>query len=70
MAAVEVRTFAQLLKRHRLAAGLTQVELAERAGISPAAVTALERGINRTPHADTVARLVQALQLSLRRRPH
>src|SRR5262249_9963129 len=64
MAASEAPTFAQLLKQFRLAAGRTQVELAERARVSSAAVTALERGINRTPHVDTVARLAQALQLS------
>jgi transcriptional regulator with XRE-family HTH domain len=42
-------TFAALLKRHRLAAGLTQEALAERAGLSPRAVSDLERDPARTP---------------------
>jgi transcriptional regulator with XRE-family HTH domain len=36
--------FGALLKRHRLAAGITQEGLAERAGISARAVSDLERG--------------------------
>jgi transcriptional regulator with XRE-family HTH domain len=65
MATAEPLAFGRLLKRHRLAAGCTQAELAERAGISSAAVTALERGINRAPHQDTVERLATALQLAV-----
>lgn len=68
MAAAEPLNFAQLLKRQRLAAGLTQTELADRAGISSAAVTSLERGVSRTPHQDTVTRLANALHLTGRDR--
>ncbi len=57
------QTFGALLKRHRLASGLTQAELAERAGLSTEAVSALERGVNRTPRKDTVALLADALDL-------
>jgi transcriptional regulator with XRE-family HTH domain len=64
MAASNLLTFGQRLRQHRLEAGLTQAALAERAGISPAAVTAIERGVNRRPHPDTVARLARALQLA------
>ena len=56
-------TFAALLRRARRAAGLSQEALAERAGISVDAVSALERGLTRAPHPDTLERLVEALQL-------
>ena len=36
--------FGDLLRRYRLAAGLTQEALAERAGLSSDAVSTLERG--------------------------
>jgi transcriptional regulator with XRE-family HTH domain len=49
--------FGALLRRHRVAAGLTQEALAERAGISARAVSDLERGLYRAPHRDTVDRL-------------
>jgi len=39
-----VETFASLLKGFRAATGLSQQEVAEGAGLSPAAVGALERG--------------------------
>ncbi len=57
-------TFATLLRRHRLLAGLSQEELAERARVSLNAVGALERGINRQPHPRTVALLAEALRLN------
>jgi len=53
-----------LLKRYRIAAGLTQEALAERAGLSAQAVSALERGFRQAPHRDTVRLLVQALGLT------
>ncbi len=56
--------FGALLKRYRLAAGLTQEDLAERAGISARAVSDLERDGSRTPRPDTLAFLAQALGLS------
>ena len=63
-AAVPGTTFATLLRRHRQAAGLTQEELAERAGLSTRRVQDLERGLRRFPHADTTRRLANALGLS------
>jgi tetratricopeptide (TPR) repeat protein/DNA-binding XRE family transcriptional regulator len=57
------QTFGMLLKRYRLASGLTQAELAERAGLSPEAVSALERGVNRAPRKDTISLLADALAL-------
>src|SRR5579859_6172250 len=59
---VRVATFADALRRHRRAAGLTQEELAERAVMSPRGVRYLERGL-RLPYPDTVRRLVAALEL-------
>ena len=55
--------FGTLLKRYRLAAGLTQESLAERAGISARAVSDLERDGHRTPRLETLELLVQALGL-------
>ncbi len=56
--------FEDLLRRFRMAAGLTQEELAERAGLSADAISALERGARRAPRKDTVALLADALQLA------
>jgi transcriptional regulator with XRE-family HTH domain len=64
MASIQQPTFGALLRRLRRAAGLTQEALAQSAGISMHSVSALERGINQTPHKDTLARLAAALQLS------
>ncbi|MFI6595377.1 ATP-binding protein [Nonomuraea sp. NPDC050536] len=54
-------TFGHSLKALRLAAGLTQEGLAERAGISARAVSDLERDPVRTPRMETVALLAAAL---------
>src|SRR6185437_9243992 len=55
--------FGMMLKRYRLAAGLTQEELAERAHLSVRAVSALEQGVNHAPRKETVALLTEALAL-------
>src|SRR5438034_7163621 len=60
--------FAALLRHHRLQAGLTQQELADRSGISAQAVSALERGWRQNPRRDTVAMLADALGLQGRER--
>ena len=54
-------SFAALLKRQRLAAGLTQEALAERAGLSAKAVGDLERDPDRSPRLGTVTLLADAL---------
>ena len=64
MAAENVPHFADLLRRARIASGLTQEELAEAAGISVRAVSNLERGVNRAPHRYTRQLLADALKLS------
>src|SRR6185369_6074902 len=61
-------SFAQLLRRYRAAAGLTQEELAEQAALSARAITDLERGVRRFPYPDTVERLARALHLSAEER--
>ena len=56
-------TFGSILRRFRLAAGLSQEELAERSGLSIGSISSLERGIRRAPYRHTVAQLVAALGL-------
>jgi non-specific serine/threonine protein kinase len=56
------RAFAVLLREHRLAAGLTQEALAERAGLGVRSIQGLERGAHR-PLRDTLDRLAVALGL-------
>ena len=64
MGATMTNGFGALLKRHRLAVGLTQEGLAERAGISARAVSDLERGGGRAPRLETVGLLATALALT------
>jgi predicted ATPase/transcriptional regulator with XRE-family HTH domain len=56
--------FGSLLRQHRLAAGLSQAELAERAGLSPDGVGALETGRRASPRLYTVRALADALSLA------
>src|SRR5580700_66081 len=55
---------AGLLRQLRARAQLTQQELAKAAGVSPRAVSDLERGINRTARQDTAVQLAGALGLA------
>src|ERR1051326_8678287 len=56
--------FGVLLRGYRTAVGLTQEDLASRAGLSARAITDLERSVRRYPYPDTVERLGQALELN------
>jgi LuxR family maltose regulon positive regulatory protein len=56
-------SFGALLRRYRVAAGLSQEALAERAQMSARGISDLERGLRRFPQAATVMRLVDALEL-------
>src|SRR5215217_9035567 len=56
--------FGGLLRRYRVAAGLTQEQLAERAGVSARAVSDLERGAHGLPRKDTLRLLLDALALA------
>jgi predicted ATPase/DNA-binding NarL/FixJ family response regulator/transcriptional regulator with XRE-family HTH domain len=53
-----------LLRHHRLAAGLSQEELAERAGLSARAISALENEKRHAPYQATVRALARALGLA------
>jgi transcriptional regulator with XRE-family HTH domain len=57
-------SFADLLRRLRAGAKLTQDELAAAAGVSARSVSNLERGVNRTAHKDTAVLLAGALGLT------
>src|SRR5205085_5268538 len=80
MAATQGLAFGDLVKRYRLAAGLSQEALAERAGLSARTISDLERGVKQAPYRDTVTLLARGLGLApaqratleaaiLRRRP-
>src|SRR5215831_2339139 len=64
MSSLPPASFASLLRRSRQAAGLTQEELAERAGLGVQTIGALERGTSRAPHKDTIDLLAEALELT------
>jgi predicted ATPase/transcriptional regulator with XRE-family HTH domain len=56
--------FSSLLRQFRLTAGLSQAELAERAGLSPDGIGALESGRRANPRPYTVRALADALALA------
>jgi predicted ATPase/DNA-binding XRE family transcriptional regulator len=60
--------FGALLREFRLAAGLSQEALAERATMSADGIGALERGVNKAPQRETLALLLEALQLKAEQR--
>ncbi len=57
-------SFGDQLRRYRELAGLTQEQLAEKAGLTAKAVGALERGERQRPYPTTVQLLATALKLS------
>lgn len=57
-------TLPWLLRSHREAAGLTQEELAARAGVSARTVSDIERGLRSRLYADTAERFAAALELA------
>jgi transcriptional regulator with XRE-family HTH domain len=54
MATAPSGLFGHVLRHFRVAAGLTQHLLAERAQMSVRGVSDLERGVRRTPHRETL----------------
>jgi transcriptional regulator with XRE-family HTH domain len=56
-------SFGVRLRRLRETAGLTQEELASRAGLTAKAISALERGERKRPYPHTVRSLADALEL-------
>src|SRR3954451_16490683 len=63
MVAERTSGFGTLLRRHRVAAGLTQEALAERAGLSVYGIQKLEAGTTH-PYRHTGLRLLAALELT------
>jgi len=63
MKEAESDSFGACLKRYREARGLSQEELAERAGVHPNTISAIERG-EHLPRKSTVELLIKALDLS------
>ncbi len=57
-------TVGDLLRRYRIAAGLTQEGLAERSALSVRAIGDIERGVKQRPHRETIRLLADALALS------
>ena len=64
MATISSQSFAGLLRGYRLAAGMTQEELAAQAGLSVRGLSDLERGARLAPRRETVQLLADALHLS------
>ena len=54
----------ELLRGWRMQAGLSREQLAERAGLSPQAIGAIEQGMRRRPYPHTLAALAEALELT------
>ena len=70
MGTMQPSRFGLLLRRYRLAAGLTQEELAARANLSVRGISSLERGVRRLPYQHTLQQLAAALDLSADDRAH
>jgi transcriptional regulator with XRE-family HTH domain len=56
---------AEKLKRYRRAAGLTQVELAERAGVAQSTIVMIERSQIAEPRPGTLRSLAEALGIEI-----
>jgi transcriptional regulator with XRE-family HTH domain len=58
------KRFGIAVRNRRMASGLSQEKLAERAGLHPTYVSMVERGV-RNPTLDVSARIARALKVSL-----
>jgi predicted ATPase/DNA-binding XRE family transcriptional regulator len=63
-------SLAGLIRRLRSSVGLTQEELADRAGISVRTISDIERGLRQSLYPDTARRLAEALEVEEEDRPH
>ncbi|MCC6944623.1 MAG: helix-turn-helix transcriptional regulator, partial [Thermomicrobiales bacterium] len=54
----------QVIRRFRLASGMSQEQLAERSGLSARSVSDLERGLRSGTRPETLRMLAEALSLS------
>jgi predicted ATPase/transcriptional regulator with XRE-family HTH domain len=62
--AIPIQPFGELLRSYRLAVGLTQEELADRAGVSARSISGMESGAGHRPRKDTLRLLIAALNLT------
>lgn len=56
------KTAAEILKEARLKSGLTQVEVAKKAGLYPNTYAKIERGVSK-PSPESIKKLVKALNV-------
>jgi transcriptional regulator with XRE-family HTH domain len=56
----------EIIRYHRGEAGMTQEDLAHRAGISPSSLIGIESGDTRRPRTGTLAKIARALELDSR----
>ncbi len=56
----------EIIRYHRGEAGMTQEDLANRAGISPSSLIGIESGDTRRPRTVTLAKIARALELDSR----
>src|SRR5437588_7797862 len=68
MGTAEHRPFGAVLRGYRVAAGLSQEELAARAQLSRRTISDLERGVTSAPYRSTVGLLAAALGLDAAQR--
>lgn len=61
---MENQSFGSLVRKYRLAAGLTQQQLADRLGVKIARVSNVEHDYRDMPSWDTVQRIADALGVS------
>jgi transcriptional regulator with XRE-family HTH domain len=55
----------KMLKRIREEKGLTQVELAQKSGVTREYITMIETGARKNPTVDTLKRLAKALKVKV-----
>jgi transcriptional regulator with XRE-family HTH domain len=62
---VKVGMLADNIKRYRNGKGLSQEQLAQKAGITYSTLAKLESGVNQNPKVKTLQQIARALEVSL-----
>jgi transcriptional regulator with XRE-family HTH domain len=62
----EKKTLGEKLWRYRIEAGLSQEQLAKRAGVSQGAIAMIERGLRTRPYPSTLKKLADALEIRIK----
>ncbi len=62
---LEPKTLAEIIRKHRKEAGLTQLQLAEMAGIGKTAVFDIEKG-KETVQLDTLRKILSVLNIKVK----